>query len=87
MQPKCLSDVDLAQNSNDMSISCMQGTHYSYLSQHYVRSDALQAEPSKIFPMKGLGLFVFLPFTVQYKANFKIIIKNIYTQSRVCIHM
>lgn len=50
---KCLSNVDLSQNSNDMNISCIQGTHYSYLGLHYIRSDVLQSDPNKIFPMKG----------------------------------
>lgn len=76
MQPKWLSNVNLAQNSNNTNISCTQGTHHSYLSQHHVRSDTLQAEPSKIFTMEGLGLFIFPLFTEKYKANFKIIKKN-----------
>jgi len=61
MQPTCLSNVDLARGRN---ISCMQGSRYSYLSQHHIRSDALKADASKMFPVKGLALFVFLPFTV-----------------------
>lgn len=70
-----------------MNISCMQGTHYSYPNQHHVRSDTLQAEPSKIFTMKGLGLFIFLPFIEKYKVNFKIILKNIYTVKSMHTHV
>lgn len=77
-QPKFLSNADWAQNSNN-DISCRQSTHYSYLSQHHVRADALQAEPNKIFPVKGLGLFIFLPFMVQHEENFQIVKTYLYT--------
>lgn len=88
MQSKCLSsNVELAQNSEDMNISCMQGTHSSYLSQHSVRSDALQAEPNKIFPVKSLGLFIFLFHSAmqsKFQNNTKIFIVK---SSHTCVNM
>lgn len=80
LHPKCLSNVNLVQNSNNTNISCMQGTHYSYLNQHHVRSDTLQAQPSKIFTMESLGFFIFPYFTEKYKAKYKIKKKFIHHQ-------
>lgn len=60
----------------------MQDTRSSYLSQHRVRSDALQAEPNKIFPVKGLSLFIFLFHSAmesKFQNNTKIFIVQKYT--------